>query len=33
MRTWKDERSEVYGFVYDFLGWLSLDDDQYKHND
>ena len=33
MRTWKDERGDVYGSVYDFLRWLGLDNDQYKHND
>ena len=27
MRTWKDERGEVYGSVYDFLRWLGLDDE------
>ena len=27
MRTWKDERGDVYGSVYDFLRWLGLDDE------
>ena len=34
MRTWKDERGEVYGSIYDFLHWLGLDDDRQNdwHN-
>ena len=32
MRTWKDEKGEVYGSVYDFLRWLGLDSYNDWHN-